>query len=127
MAHCEFIIPYPSTKEGKAAWNKRFGLNAYYAGKHWTKRQKDAEYWHKLVWAEMERQKVKFSKFNVPVCIRFWFNDRLDIDNDSIFCKLIIDSLKGWVIEDDNKKYVQRIELNCHNENYILVVIERMK
>ena len=25
-----------------AMWNKRFGLNAYYAGKHWAKRKEDA-------------------------------------------------------------------------------------
>ena len=67
------------------------------------------------------------SKYNVPVSIKFWFNDNLDIDNDSTYAKLIIDSLKGLLIEDDNKKYVRRIELNCHDEDCILVVIERMK
>ena len=32
--------------------NKRFGLNAYYAGKHWSQRKKDAEELHELAhWA----------------------------------------------------------------------------
>ena len=65
--------------------------------------------------------------FNVPVGVKIWFNDRLDIDNDSTYAKLIIDSLKGLFFEDDSKKYVQRLELNCHDEDYILVAIERMK
>lgn len=43
-----FTIAYPPTRKGKAAWNKRFGLNAYYAGKHWAKRKKDAEELHAM-------------------------------------------------------------------------------
>lgn len=122
-----FKIDYPQTKAGKAAWNRRYGLNAYYAGKHWAVRQKDAEYWHKLVRSELLKQNVPISMFNVPVGVKLWFNDRLDIDNDSTYAKLIIDSLKGLFFEDDSKKYVQRLELNCHDEDYILVAIERMK
>lgn len=122
-----FKIDYPPTKAGKTAWNRRYGLNAYYAGKHWAVRQKDAEYWHKLVRSELLKQNVPISKFNVPVGVKLWFNDRLDIDNDSTYAKLIIDSLKGLFFEDDNKKYLQRLELNCHDEDYILVAIERMK
>lgn len=44
----EFTIPYPATPKGKAAWNKQYGLNAYWAGKHWAKRKADADYWHAL-------------------------------------------------------------------------------
>lgn len=36
----KFMIPYPPTKAGKTAWNKRYGLNAYYAGKHHQVRKK---------------------------------------------------------------------------------------
>lgn len=121
-----FEIAYPATKGGKAQWSKRFGLNAYYSGKIWQARKSDADYWHKLVWAELERQKIPKKIYNEPVFIRFWFNDRLDIDNDSIYMKLTIDALKGWLIQDDSKKFVRRVELNCHNEDHILVVVERM-
>lgn len=121
-----FDIPYPNTKGGKAQWSKRFGLNAYYSGKVWQARKADADYWHKVVWAELERQKIPKKVYSDPVCIRFWFNDRLDIDNDSIYMKLTIDALKGWIIQDDSKKYVRSVELNCHDEDYILVVVERM-
>ena len=50
-----FEIPYPPTKRGKAAWNKRFGLNAYYAGKHWSQRKRDAEELHSLALWSMKR------------------------------------------------------------------------
>lgn len=120
-----FVIPYPNTKGGRAQWSKRFGLNAYYAGKAWPVRKADADYWHKLVWAELERQKVPRKVFTEPVSIQFWFNDRLDIDNDAIYAKLTIDALKGWLIQDDSKKYVRRVELNCHDEQCILVVVTK--
>ena len=123
----QFKIDYPPTKAGKSYWNKRYGLNAYYSGKPWQARKRDADYWHALVRSELTKQKIPMSKYNVPVSIKFWFNDNLDIDNDSTYAKLIIDSLKGLLIEDDNKKYVRRIELNCHDEDCILVAIERMK
>ena len=35
-----FTIPYPATKAGKSAFCRRFGLNAYYEGKHWGQRRK---------------------------------------------------------------------------------------
>ena len=38
-----FIIPYPKSDAGKKQWNREYGLNAYWAGKHWKKRTKDAE------------------------------------------------------------------------------------
>lgn len=127
MAHCEFVIPYPPTKAGKTKWSKRFGLNAFWAGKCWQARKADADYWHKIVWSEMARQNIPKKPFKDPVKIRFWFNDRLDIDNDSVFMKLTIDAMKGWVIQDDNKKYVQSVELNCHSEGSIHVSVETMK
>ena len=50
-----FEIPYPPTKRGKAAWNRRFGLNAYYAGKPWPARRRDAEELHTIALAAMRR------------------------------------------------------------------------
>lgn len=75
-----FEIPYPPTKAGRTAWSKLYGLNAYWAGKHWSQRKKDAEYWHYLVRAELRRQGVKPRVFKHPVYITFYHNDGLDID-----------------------------------------------
>lgn len=122
----EFVIPYPAASKARSQWSKRFGLNGFWAGKPWQQRKKDADTWHRIVWAELAKQDIPRGKtFPYPVRIRFWFNDRLDIDNDSIYVKLTIDALKGWMIEDDNKKYVKSVEMNCHEENYILVRLER--
>ena len=48
-----FEIPYPPTKAGRTAWSKLYGLNAYWTGKHWSQRKKDAEYWHCSACLEM--------------------------------------------------------------------------
>ena len=53
-----FKIDYPPSKAGKTAWNRRYGLNAYYAGKHWAVRKKDAEYWHTITRAAV-REYIK--------------------------------------------------------------------
>lgn len=99
-------------------------MNAYYAGKHWAKRQKDAEYWHKLVWAEMERQKVRKFPFQNPVHIYMWFNDRLDASNHAAILKLVEDSCKGRIIKDDNRKYVHGVHILFHDEDYIKVRVQ---
>lgn len=118
-----FAIPYPDTKKGRADWNRRFGLNAYYSGKHWAVRKEDADYWHLLVSAEMNRQKVTKTPFDGPVDIRIRFNDKLDIDNHSAMAKMIIDAMKGRVIVDDSRKYVKRLTQEFHDEDYILVEV----
>lgn len=55
----EFRIPYPESKAGQKQWAKDYGMNAYYAGKHWSIRKRDAEYWHWLVRAAMEEQNIR--------------------------------------------------------------------
>jgi hypothetical protein len=40
--------------------------------------------------------------------------------------KLTIDALKGWIIQDDSKKYVRSVELNCHDEDCIRVVVKEV-
>lgn len=100
-----FEIPYPPTKAGRAAWSRRYSLNAYWAGKHWTQRKKDAEYWHSLVRAELHRQGIKPRLAKHPVYITFYHNDRLDIDNHAVIGKLVVDALKGVLLTEDDRKH----------------------
>lgn len=86
-----FEIPYPATKRGKAAWNKRFGLNAYYAGKHWSQRKKDAEELHTLAHWVMRKAGITKRLVNHPVKVTFFWNDNLDIDNHGALGKPIVD------------------------------------
>ena len=121
-----FIIPYPKTKEGKARWNRQFGLNAYYSGKHWAIRKKDAEYWHHIVRDDMKLQKVRNFPFENPVIITFYWNDRLDCSNHAVMAKMIEDAMKGYVIKDDSRRYVRGIEHYFHDEDYIRVVVREI-
>lgn len=123
----KFIIPYPSTKAGRSKWSKEYGLNAYWSGKHWAKRKADAEYWHRLVHAELRRQGIKPRLFKNPVTITFRWNDRLDLTNHAAMSKMIEDAVKGWIIQDDSRRWVREIHHLWHEENYIEVEIKEVK
>lgn len=121
-----FTIRYPPTKAGRAEWSKRYGLNAYYAGKHWSVRKRDAEYWHGLTVAEMNLQKVRKRPFENPVIITFYWNDRLDCSNHSAMAKMIEDAMRGRVIQDDSRKWVRGIEHYFHDKNEIKIVVREV-
>lgn len=104
-----FTLPYPPTKRGKAAWNKRFSLNAYWSGKHYRQRAQDAREIHSLVTLALRQARVRKEPFRVPVEIVFRWDDGLDIDNHGALGKMIADALKGWVIQDDNPKHLRRV------------------
>lgn len=122
----EFTIAYPTTAKERKHWTREYGLNAIYAGKHWTKRQKDSQYWHILVQSALKRQGIGKSLLQGKIKISFMWNDRLDIDNHAYMGKMIIDSLKGWLIEDDNRKHLTAVEHKFHSEDCIRVTIEEV-
>lgn len=105
----EFTIQYPPTQRGKAAWNKRYGLNAYYAGKCWQQRKRDAEELHEITHAALRKAGIPRRLTSAPVSIRFLWDDRLDIDNHAVIGKAIVDALKGWILPDDNQRWVRRV------------------
>ena len=106
-----FTIPYPPTKKGKSAFCKRFGLNAYYAGKHWSARKRDAEELHWMTRSAMRRAGIRQRMLQRPVEITFRWDDRLDIDNHAVLGKAIVDGMKGYILQDDSRRYVWRV---CH-------------
>jgi len=105
----KFEIPYPPTKAGKTAWNKRFGLNAYYAGKHWQARKKDAEELHTLAFAAMRQAKIRKELISYPVEIVFRWDDGLDIDNHAVLGKAFVDAMKGYILQDDTRRFLRRV------------------
>jgi hypothetical protein len=121
-----FDIQYPNNKAGKSAWNRQYSLNAYYAGKHWSVRKRDADFWHLLVQAEICRlkrtQRVEMAQS--PVIITCLFNDSLDCSNHAAMVKMIEDALKGIVIQDDSPKYVKGIFMGFHDDPCIRVKVE---
>lgn len=122
----KFRIPYPKTKAGQKQWSKEYGMNAYYAGKHWSQRKRDAEFWHMMVRSCMNSQNVRSVPFKRPVIITFHWNDRLDIDNHAIMGKMIVDAMKGRVIEDDSRRWLKGVSHFFHDEDYIGVEIREI-
>ena len=103
-----------------------YGLNKWYSGTHWTKRKKTADEIHQLVLVSMLQQKVKRKIFKEPVEILFKYNSKLDIDNHSVLSKMIIDGVKGYLIEDDNRKYVKRIVQEFYDGEGVEVEIKEV-
>lgn len=122
----KFKIPYPKSKAGQKQWAKEYGLNAYYAGKHWSKRKNDAEFWHRLTRCCMDQQGVRLVPFKRPVVITLHYNDRLDIDNHAVMGKMIVDAMKGRVIEDDNRRWLKGVCHYFHDEDYISVEVREI-
>lgn len=104
-----FTIPYPQTKQGKAAWNRRFGLNAYYAGKPWPVRRRDAEELHTVALLAMRKAHIRRQPVTGPVEIVFRWNDGLDIDNHAAMGKAFVDAMKGYLLPDDNRRWFRRV------------------
>lgn len=119
-------IYYPKSSAGKKQWNKLYGTNAYWSGKHHAKRTEDARYWHALTWAAMSAAHVRKRPFDKPVVITFLWNDNLDLDNHCIMAKMIVDGLKKHLINDDTRRWVRGIEHYWHDEDYIEITVSEI-
>ena len=123
----KFKIPYPKSKAAMKQWTKDYGMNAYYAGKHWSKRKQDAEFWHMITRSCMNSQDVRRVPFKRPVIVIFHWNDRLDIDNHAVMGKMIVDAMKGRIIEDDTRRWLKGVCHYFHDEDYIGVEIREIQ
>ena len=123
MMTVEFRIQYP---KNMTQYCKRYGLNAYWAGKHWSQRKKDADDFHSIVWAELRKQGFPRAMFTKPVSISFFHNTRMDIDNHAAIEKMVVDALKGYFLENDSKRFYARKVSAFHDEPYMLVRIEEV-
>lgn len=103
--------------------NSEYGLNKIYVGVHWAKRNKTAEEIHDLVQMSMMAQRIPRKKFDKPVAIHISYNSGLDIDNHGYLSKLLVDGLKGYLIEDDSRKYVTCLIQDFHSGKDIIVEI----
>lgn len=118
-----FMIPYPKTKAQRTQWTSDYSLNAYYGGKHWSVRAKDAEYWHMLTVDALHRAKIPKRIYEKPVRVVICYNDGWDIDNHGAVTKMIIDGMKGYVIKDDTRKYVNEVTQRFWSRDYIGVYV----
>lgn len=104
-----FEIPYPPTRKGMTEWNKRYTLNAYWAGKPYHARNRDAKEIHDLSALSMRKAGVRRTLLDYPVEVWFYWNDGLDADNHSALGKMILDAMKGTILHDDNRKWVKGV------------------
>lgn len=118
-----FIIRYPRTKDEKTRWSKQYGLNAIYAGKHWTKRDADKQAWELITRNAMSAAGIGRRLFDGPVDITMSWNDRLDIDNHAYMGKMIVDAMRGRLLRNDSRRYVKSVTHKFHDEDYILVEV----
>ncbi len=121
----KLILPYPANKRVKSAFCREYGLNSIYAGKHWAKRRSDKEYWKQFVLDELKKQGIEREYCEYPVEIIFRWDDHLDCSNHAYMAKMIEDSFVGYILVDDNKKYVKRIVHEFHDRNVIEVEVRR--
>lgn len=121
-----FEIQYPQGKKDKISWNRRFGLNAYYAGKSWPERKRDAEELHMIARAAMHRAGIKPGVMSSPAQVRFFWADGLDIDNHAVLGKAIVDAMKGYLLADDGPKYVRKVSHEFWEGDCIRVEVEAL-
>lgn len=121
-----FEIQYPQGKKGKISWNRRFGLNAYYAGKSWPERKRDAEELHMIARAAMHRAGIKPGVISSPAQVRFYWADGLDIDNHAVLGKAIVDAMKGYLLADDGPKYIRKVSHEFWEGDCIRVEVEAL-
>lgn len=110
-----FVIDFKVTSE--------YGMNKLYAGVHWTVRKRQADYIHSLVQTALYVNKVPKKIYKRPVKVIIYYNSKLDIDNHGYLSKLIIDGMKGWLIEDDKRKYVVELDQRFYDGQGILVEV----
>lgn len=104
--------------------NSKWGMNSIYAGKHWSERKKQAQEVHLLVRAAIRKQNRNVRIFREPVSVSIWYNSRLDIDNHGYLAKLIIDGMKGVLIQDDDRRYVMELHQYFHEKDKRLIFVE---
>lgn len=117
-----FEINYPHGK-AKSAWNRRFGLNAYYSGKSWPERKRDADELHMIARSAMRKSGAKPRMFSGPVQVTFRWDDGLDIDNHAVMGKAFLDAMKGLFIPEDNRSWVKRVTHEFWSGGKIQVIV----
>lgn len=114
MAAFTFWIPL---KVRGSEW----GLNEIYSqAKFWAVRKRQAEQMHMIVKAAIRKKDRNVKPFKKPVIITIWYDSRLDIDNHGYLAKLLIDGMKGVLIEDDNRKHVRGLCQFFHDDGDVI-------
>lgn len=101
------------------------GTDAYKRSRRVKKIKSDVQY---LMLAKGIKQgSLPFGETRVDLQSVSCFTDGRHRDPDNYFPKPVLDALKGWIIIDDNEKYIRQcssqIRLNC-KENAIIIAVK---
>lgn len=118
-------INYDEFAKTKPLFCKRFGLNAYYSQTLWQKRKIDADFIHKIIKNKVKKHWESKGYIGKPVEISMYWDDRMDIDNHVMIGKMIVDALRGTVIEDDNRKNVKSIHHEFWDKDCIGIIVSK--
>ena len=114
----EFYIDYKVTAKDST--------NKFYAGVHWSERKQYVDMMHLIVTSALIKQRIPKKPYSKPVRISFWWTGKLDLDNYGFIRKTIIDALKGWVIVDDDGRYVRGLQEQYSTTPLITVRVEEL-
>lgn len=118
-----FTIPYPPTRAGMTAWNKRYSFNAYWSGKHYAARNRDVREIHALTAVCMKKSGISKKLLDYPVEVRFYWDDGLDADNHAAVGKMILDAMKNYILPEDNRKWVKKVSHEFWDGKKIMVEV----
>lgn len=98
-------------------------MNGIYSGTHWSKRKRKADQIHRAVYAALQHANIPKKPLSFPVKVHICYNSRLDIDNHGYLAKLIVDGLKGYIIQDDSRRYVKELTQGFHDKSPDLILV----
>jgi hypothetical protein len=87
---------------------KIFSLNDLYRQGHWSVRSNLKSKYRSEFLALLQENKVKFCK---EFFIIIFYNTRHDVDNIVGVAKVMVDSMKGEYISDDNKRFYKGMSI----------------
>lgn len=100
--------------------------NTMYSGTHHTQRTAMKNKWHLLVRAALTGEETLYEA-PVRVTVDAYYKGNA-CDPDNVCAKLIIDGLKGLVIQDDTSKYIASVTTTStkYNADGVVVTIEEI-
>ena len=81
--------------------------NTYYAGSHWSIRDKEAKRVHAIVRAALDPELEPFTG-RVSIIITAYVKNK-PMDCDNLAGKLYVDGLKDWWFENDTPDYIESV------------------
>lgn len=110
----------------------KLSANLIYSGRHWSKRNSDAEVIHSDIFYQHKEKHIFdaiIGKLSFPIDMEYhfkWKGRNFDVSNVFYEIKLCEDSFKHIFLPDDNDRYVKSIKATSsggHKDNSLKLII----